>query len=64
LNVFLSTLSDQSKVIGSNFLGATTQYFRLRSFITIGTARFTLYSLLYRDTSGQLRPILRTFGTE
>jgi general secretion pathway protein K len=64
LNVFLSTLSDTSKPLGTIFVGATTQYFRLRSFITIGTARFTLYSLLYRDNSGQIRPILRTFGTE
>ena len=39
-------------------------YFRLRSFITIGTARFSLYSLLYLDGAGQIRPILRTFGTE
>jgi general secretion pathway protein K len=45
-------------------VGTTSNYFRLRSIITIGTARFTLYSLLYRDPSGQIRPILRTFGTE
>jgi general secretion pathway protein K len=63
--VFTSTLSGDSQkeatVLG---LVTTTSYFRLRSTITIGTARFTLYSLLYRDNSGQLRPILRTFGTE
>ena len=33
-------------------------------FITIGTARFTLYSLLQRDGAGQIHVILRTFGTE
>jgi general secretion pathway protein K len=66
LNVFRSTLSETSLNLATNFLGNTTQYFRLRSFITIGTARFTLYSLLYRDSSGSglIRPILRTFGTE
>jgi general secretion pathway protein K len=65
LNTFLTSgLSDQAKQIASIFLAGSTQYFRLRSFITIGTARFTLYSLLYRDASGQVRPILRTFGTE
>jgi general secretion pathway protein K len=64
LTLFQSTLTDQAKLLSSNFLGTSTQYFRLRSFITIGTARFTLYSLLYRDNSGLLRPILRTFGTE
>jgi len=66
LNVFRSTLSVNSQTLATIFLGSTTQYFRLRSFITIGTARFTLYSLLYSDSSGsgQFRPILRTFGTE
>lgn len=63
-DIFTSTLSQQGKQLYANFMGTTTQYFRLRSFITIGTARFTLYSLLYRDNSGLLRPIVRTFGTE
>ncbi len=45
-------------------IGTGSNYFRLRTFITIGTARFSLYSLLYVDGSGQIRPILRTFGTE
>ena len=46
------------------FVGESSSYFRLRSWITIGTTRFTLYSLLQRDASGQIRPILRTFGTD
>ena len=41
-----------------------SRFFRLRSWITIGTTRFTLYSLINRDDGGQIRPILRTFGTE
>ncbi len=45
-------------------IGTTTSYFRLRSVITIGTARFSLYSLMQRDGAGQLHVILRTFGTE
>ncbi len=46
-------------------IGTTTSYFRLRTFITIGTARFTLYSLMLFDSgTGKARPILRTFGTE
>jgi general secretion pathway protein K len=65
LSLFNGTLSDTAKILSTKFVSDTTpQYFRLRSFITIGTARFTLYSLLYRDNSGQIRPILRTFGTE
>jgi general secretion pathway protein K len=41
-----------------------TEYFRLRSYVTIGTTRLTLYSLIHRDSGGQIRPILRSFGTE
>ena len=48
-----------------DLVDTTTSYFRLRTFITIGTARFTLYSLMYHDSNTMLaRPILRTFGTE
>jgi general secretion pathway protein K len=64
VQVFVSTLSSEVQSEVRPLLGTTTSYFRLRSFITIGTARFTLYSLLYRDNNGQFRPILRTFGTE
>jgi general secretion pathway protein K len=63
-SVYQSTLAQDAQSASANLLGTTDQYFRLRSFITIGTARFTLYSLLYRDTGGNIRPILRTFGTE
>jgi general secretion pathway protein K len=41
--------------------GQTSQYFRLTSFITIGSTQFSLYSLLYRDTTGAVRPIQRSF---
>jgi general secretion pathway protein K len=48
----------------SRYVAESSGYFRLRSWITIGTTRFTLYSLLQRDAGGQIRPILRTFGTD
>jgi general secretion pathway protein K len=54
----------QQQAVGAMALGQRTSYFRLRTFITIGTARFTLYSLLQRDGAGQIHVILRTFGTE
>jgi general secretion pathway protein K len=41
-----------------------SSYFRLQSWVSIGTTRFALYSLLHRDGSGQVRPVLRTLGTE
>jgi len=59
---FMSGLGAAQKA-GLN-VGTTSSYFRLRTWITIGTTRFTLYSLLEQDQSGQTRPILRTFGTE
>ena len=64
LSVFQTSLSaqQQSQLVGR--IGITSSYFRLRTLITIGTARFSLYSLLYVDGGGQIRPILRTFGTE
>jgi general secretion pathway protein K len=44
-----------------NKFGQTSTYFRLTSFITIGGAEFNLYSLLYRDATGAVRPIQRSF---
>ena len=41
--------------------GQTSVYFRLTSFITIGGAEFNVYSLLYRDATGAVRPIQRSF---
>jgi general secretion pathway protein K len=68
LTVYQASLSGQTgsqqQAAGAMALGQRTSYFRLRTFITIGTARFTLYSLLQRDGAGQIHVILRTFGTE
>jgi general secretion pathway protein K len=64
LAVFNASVASKSQAQLMGRIGTTSSYFRLRSVITIGTARFTLYSLLYSDPSGQIRPILRTFGTE
>ncbi len=64
LAVFTAGVSGPAAAVLSGKVGTLSSYFRLRSVITIGTARFTLYSLLYLDPSGQIRPIIRTFGTE
>ena len=45
-------------------VGTTSAFFQLRTWVRIGSARFALYSLMYRDGSAGVRPILRTFGTE
>jgi general secretion pathway protein K len=44
-------------------LGERSTYFRVTSQVSIGTAQFTLYSLLERNGGGA-RAILRSFGTE
>ena len=64
LSEFQAQMSPAQFASVQKFLGESSQYFRLRSWISIGTTRFTLYSLLYRDRGGQIRPILRTFGTD
>jgi general secretion pathway protein K len=64
LAVFTAGVTGAAGAVLSGKVGTLSSYFRLRSVITIGTARFTLYSLLYLDPSGQIRPIIRTFGTE
>jgi hypothetical protein len=43
--------------------GEQSSYFRLRTWVRIGTAQFALYSLMYRQ-GDMARPISRTFGTE
>jgi len=42
-------------------VGQTSQYFRLTSIVTIGTADFALYSLLQREPSGRVRVLMRSF---
>jgi general secretion pathway protein K len=61
---YLSSVASARHDYVANHIGTDSQYFRLRTWITIGTTRFTLYSLLNQDGGGQIRPILRTFGTE
>ena len=42
----------------------TSSYFRLASHVTIGTAEFNLYSLLYQEATGSVRPIQRSFAPD
>ncbi|MEO8314565.1 MAG: hypothetical protein ABI645_07185, partial [Pseudomonadota bacterium] len=48
----------------ARFTAEKTSYFRLQTSIRIGTAEFTLYSLMYRDGRGKARAVARTFGTD
>jgi general secretion pathway protein K len=61
---FLSGVTANWKNYVPAHIDTRSSWFRLRTWITIGTTRFTLYSLINQDRSGQIRPVLRTFGTE
>jgi general secretion pathway protein K len=57
--------------VGSTNVGAqtsrlvqTSSYFRLSSLITIGSAEFNLYSLLYLDQQNFVHPIQRSFSPD
>jgi general secretion pathway protein K len=41
-----------------------SSYFRLTSIVTIGSAEFTLYSLLERDQQGQTHVLMRSFSPD
>ncbi|TLY61102.1 MAG: hypothetical protein E6K52_08785 [Gammaproteobacteria bacterium] len=45
-------------------LAETSSYFRLTSHVTIGSAEFNLYSLLYREGTGTVRPLLRSYASD
>lgn len=47
-------------------LQVNSHYFRLTSYITIGSSEFNLYSLLYQDgqNGGAVRPILRSYTAD
>jgi hypothetical protein len=44
-------------------IGEQSAYFRLHTWVTIGTTRFALYSLMERKGT-VVRVVSRTFGTE
>jgi general secretion pathway protein K len=45
----------------SGKFGQASIYFRLTSYIEIGSTEFNLYSLLYQDQTGAVRPLQRSF---
>jgi general secretion pathway protein K len=60
-----------NSTLGSTNVGAqtsrfvqTSSYFRLSSLITIGSAEFNLYSLLYLDQQNFVHPIQRSFSPD
>jgi general secretion pathway protein K len=45
----------------TNYFAQTSNYFRLTSFVTIGSTEFSVYSLMYQDATNSVRPIQRSF---
>ncbi|GFE83471.1 type II secretion system protein K [Steroidobacter agaridevorans] len=61
---FEASLSADRKDELKDMYGETSDYFLATIWVTLGTQRFTLYSLLYRSGgANQVRPILRSYGT-
>jgi general secretion pathway protein K len=55
---------EKQELIEGKVIDQTSDYFLATTWVTLGTHRYTLYSLLYRtDGSNQVRPILRSHGT-
>jgi general secretion pathway protein K len=50
-----------AKQFPADRFGETSSYFKLTSFITVGSTEFNLYSLLMQDTTGNSRAILRSY---
>lgn len=61
LTDYQAAFGGQKQAQGSQQFGQNSSYFKLTSFVTIGTTEFNLYSLLYQDATGSVRPILRTY---
>jgi general secretion pathway protein K len=45
----------------SSLIEQKSVYFRLTSFVTLGSAEFSVYTLLYQDSTGMVRPMMRSF---
>jgi len=63
-----SFMEDANGVIDEKFanryLDVGTSFFQLKVLVTLGTARLTMYSLLYRDANGLVTTKLRYFDTK
>ncbi len=58
------TREEKQELLEGKVIDETSDYFLASIWVTLGTHRFTLYSLLYRnDGTNQVRPILRSHGT-
>jgi hypothetical protein len=55
-------VGNDMQLAGAQRFVTTSQYFRLSSLVTIGSAEFNLYSLLYMESPGYIiHPVQRSF---
>ena len=45
----------------ASMLTEKSSWFRLTSFVTLGSAEFSVYTVLYQDSTGMARPVMRSF---
>ena len=45
----------------ASLLEQKSTWFRLTSFVTLGTTQFAVYTVLYLDQTGTVRPVMRSF---
>jgi general secretion pathway protein K len=62
---YSAALGNNGNATVQSFIGTNSHYFRLSSLITIGTAEFNLYSLLYQDDAGSMvHTVLRSYSPD
>jgi general secretion pathway protein K len=45
----------------ANLLTDKSRWFRLTSFVTLGSTQFSVYTVLFLDSTGMARPVMRSF---
>ena len=45
----------------ASLIGGKSSWFRLTTFVTLGNAQFAVYTLLFQDQTGMVRPVMRSF---
>jgi general secretion pathway protein K len=59
---FLAGVTNTSlKLQVTSMTAQTSSWFRLTSLVSLGSTEFAVYSLLYLDSTGEVRPVMRSF---
>ncbi|MGH8316994.1 MAG: type II secretion system minor pseudopilin GspK [Steroidobacteraceae bacterium] len=58
---FLNTVDPALRQQLTGMVGQTSSWFRLTTFVSLGSTEFAVYTLLFVDPTGQVRPVMRSF---